>query len=514
MDPLLKPQLDMQQLQQVFGLYSAGQFAQALALAENMEREHSEDPLLLNLMGLIDTAMLNYDAATVRFNKAIELRPDVPDSHYYLGNTLFEKGDLNAATACFRRAIELKADYLEAHNKLCQVLDRDNHADELADALANARAQCPGEHPALQLREAEMLKRQKDFAAAKSLLEGSAWRNADVETQEAAAYLLCDLCDRLDDSDAAFAYAEDANRICAAGLPAQRTDRSAYFRLIEELSEAFAAQDTAAWSESSDDEDRPVPVFLVGFPRSGTTLLNTVLQSHAGITTTEEVPTVFALESAMREMTGGSLKGFADLDVGQIQSLRDVYFNELDKHVEGAERQLLVVDKLPLNLVQAGVIYRVFPGARFVFAQRHPCDAVLSCYMRSFQMNEGMVNCLDLASAARLYDKVMHLWQLYRDKLALNVHTVRYESLISDFDDTVSACLDFLGMDWDDGVRNYADTAHRSAQISTPSYDQVTQALYKEASGRWQRYRDRLEPVLPVLLPWAESLGYSESPES
>jgi tetratricopeptide (TPR) repeat protein len=499
----------MQQLQQVFGLYSAGQFSQALALAEKMEREHPEHPLLLNLMGLIYTAMLNAEDATVRFNKAIELRPDVPDSHYYLGNTLFEKGDLTAATACFRRAIELKPDYLEAHNKLCQALDRANHADQLADALANARAQCPGEYPALQLRESELLKRQKEFAAARSLLEGSAWRDADIETQEAAAYLLCDLCDRLDDPDAAFAYADDANRICAAGLAAQRTDRSAYFRLIEDLGKAFTAQDIAAWSACRSDEDRPDPVFLVGFPRSGTTLLNTILHSHPGITTTEEVPTVFALESAMREMMGGSLAGLAGLDAGQIESLREVYFNELAKHVEASAQQL-VVDKLPLNLVQAGVIYRVFPQARFVFAQRHPCDAVLSCYMRAFQMNEGMVNCLDLASAARLYDKVMQLWQLYGDKLDLKVHTVRYESLISDFDATVSACLEFLGMDWDDAVRNYADTAHRSAQISTPSYDQVTQALYKEASGRWQRYRDRLEPVLPVLLPWAEHLGYSD----
>jgi hypothetical protein len=237
--------------------------------------------------------------------------------------------------------------------------------------------------------------------------------------------------------------------------------------------------------------------------------LNTILHSHAGITTTEEVPTVYALESAMREMTGGALDNLAGLDAGQIDALREVYFNELDKHLEAPDKQVLVVDKLPLNLVQAGVIHRVFPRAKFVFAQRHPCDAVLSCYMRSFQMNEGMVNCLDLASAARLYDEVMQLWQQYRDNLDLTVNTVRYESLIEDFDKTVSECLEFLGVDWDDGVRNYVETAQSSAQISTPSYDQVTQALYKEASGRWQRYRDHLEPVLPVLQPWAERMGYS-----
>jgi tetratricopeptide (TPR) repeat protein len=508
-DPLLQPKLNVQQLQQAFGLYSAGQFAQALALAENLERENSDHPVLLNLMGAIHTAMLNFDAAIAKFEKAIELRPDVPDSYFHLGTTQFEKGDLNAAIANYRRAVELRPAYVEAHNKLCQALDRANRTDELADALADARAHCPGEHPALQLREAELLKRQKDFAAARICLEGSEWRAADVETQEAAAYLLSDLCDRLDDPDAAFGYAEDANRICAAGFPAQRTDRSAYFRLIEELGKAFAAPRIEEWSAGSGNADRPEPVFLVGFPRSGTTLLNTILHSHAGITTTEEVPTVYALESAMREMTGGALDNLAGLDAGQIDALREVYFNELDKHLEAPDKQVLVVDKLPLNLVQAGVIHRVFPRAKFVFAQRHPCDAVLSCYMRSFQMNEGMVNCLDLASAARLYDEVMQLWQQYRDNLDLTVNTVRYESLIEDFDKTVSECLEFLGVDWDDGVRNYVETAQSSAQISTPSYDQVTQALYKEASGRWQRYRDHLEPVLPVLQPWAERMGYS-----
>ena len=156
-----------------------------------------------------------------------------------------------------------------------------------------------------RLREAELLKRKKDYAAARERLESSAWQSADAETQEAAAYLLCDLCDRLDDPDAAFGYAVEANRICAAGLSAQRTDRGAYFRLIDELSEVFALEERVAkWPECNIDDDSPDPVFLVGFPRSGTTLLNTILLSHTDISATEEEPTVFALESAMREMTG------------------------------------------------------------------------------------------------------------------------------------------------------------------------------------------------------------------
>ena len=510
MDPLLQPRLNLQQLQQVFGLYSAGQFTEALAIAEGLERDHSEHPVLLNLLGAIYTAILDYDAAITRFEKAIELHPDVPDSYFHLGSTLFEKGDLSAAIGRFQRAVELRSDYPEAHNKLCQALERSNRIDELEVALAAAKENCPGEHAALRLREAELLKRKKDYAAARACLESSAWRNADAETQEAAAYLLCDLCDRLDDPDVAFAYAADANRICAAGLSAQRTDRGAYFRLVDELGAAFSKDRVSGWPDRNIADQSTYPVFLVGFPRSGTTLLNTILHSHADISTTEEVPTVFALESAMREMTGSPLDDLAALDVEQVESLRSVYFDELDKYLDAGDRPKRVVDKLPLNLVQAGVINRVFPEARFIFAQRHPCDAVLSCHMRAFKMNEGMVNCLDLESAARLYDSVMRLWTQYQDVLPLHVHTVRYESLIRDFDSAVSTCLDFLGMDWDDGVRDYVETAKRSKQINTPSYDQVTQPLYTEASGRWQRYREHLGPVLPVLLPWAERMGYAE----
>ena len=504
------PNLNMQQLQRVFALYTAGQFNEALSLAGELDRKYPNSPLLLNLMGAVHAALTDYDASVASFEKAIELSPEVPDTYFHLGNTLFEKGDLTAAIGCFRRAVELRSEYAEAHNKLCQTLERSNLIDELEAALALAKEKCPDDYPALRLREAELLKRKKDYAAARERLESSAWQSADAETQEAAAYLLCDLCDRLDEPDAAFGYAVEANRICAAGLSAQRMDRGAYFRLIDELSEVFAPERVAKWSECNIDDHSPDPVFLVGFPRSGTTLLNTILLSHTDISVTEEEPTVFALESAIREMTGRSLSRLSALDGKQIESLRRVYIDELDKYLDAGKRPKRVVDKLPLNLVQAGLIYRVFPDARFIFAQRHPCDAVLSCYMRAFIMNEGMVNCLDLAGAARLYDRVMQLWAHYQDVLPMKVHTVQYESLIRDFDSTVSACLEFLGMDWDDGVRDYVKTARRSGQITTPSYDQVTQALYTGASGRWQRYRQHLEPVLPVLLPWAEHMGYRE----
>jgi hypothetical protein len=104
----------------------------------------------------------------------------------------------------------------------------------------------------------------------------------------------------------------------------------------------------------------------------------------------------------------------------------------------------------------------------------------------------------------------MSLWHQYREVLPMAVHTVRYETLVEAFEETLAPVFDFLEVEWDDGVRNYTETARRRRKINTTSYDQVTQPLYTRARGRWKRYREHLQPVLPLLLPWARRFGYDE----
>ncbi len=249
-------------------------------------------------------------------------------------------------------------------------------------------------------------------------------------------------------------------------------------------------------------------VFLVGFPRSGTTLLDTILRSHPDIAVVEEMPAVLLVREALERLPGGSPDGLAALDPAHLEELRQIYFTELDKHLAPEDRPAVVIDKLPLNLVEAGLIHRIFPRARFLFVQRHPCDCVLSCFMQNFKINDAMANFLDLEDAARLYDKAMTLWQQYQEVLPLQVHKLRYESLIEAFDETLGPLLEFLGVAWDDSIRNYAETATRRDRIATPSYDQVTQPLYTRARGRWERYREQMQPVLPTLLPWVKRFGY------
>jgi hypothetical protein len=133
---------------------------------------------------------------------------------------------------------------------------------------------------------------------------------------------------------------------------------------------------------------------------------------------------------------------------------------------------------------------------------------VLSCFMQGFELNDAMANFLALGDAARLYDRVLGFWQSCREILPLSVFELRYEALVAEPEAAIRPLIGFLGLDWDARILDHQRTAAERGIISTPSYNQVTQRLYGGASGRWLRYREQLTPILPILEPWAERLGY------
>jgi predicted Zn-dependent protease len=251
-------------------------------------------------------------------------------------------------------------------------------------------------------------------------------------------------------------------------------------------------------------DKRPSPSFLVGFPRSGTTLLDTFLMGHPDTAVLEEVHLLGAAAAA--------LGGTARLDrrsKDELERARNAYFVELDRHVDPGFAGL-VVDKLPLNIVGLPFIYALFPDARIIFAQRHPCDCVLSCLTQSFVLNDAMASFLELDDSADMYDAVLDHFTFTRENLTLGVHDLIYEQLVAEPAATLKPLIHFLGLEWRAELLDHQATARSRGAIITPSYDQVVEPLSRAPSGRWRRYEQQLKPVLPVLLPWARRLGYAD----
>jgi hypothetical protein len=246
-------------------------------------------------------------------------------------------------------------------------------------------------------------------------------------------------------------------------------------------------------------------MFLVGFPRSGTTLLENILAAHPDVETLEEKECLASVAEPYVASDKG-LERLAGIASAEAMRQRDSYWSAVRGF--GVEpRGRVFIDKMPLSSTLLPVVAKLFPNARILFARRDPRDVVLSCFRRRFGMNPSMYQLLTLEGATAYYDAVMCLSEVYRDLLPLPQHVVRYEGLVADFEVTARAACDFLGLEWNEAMRDFAAKA-RARGISTPSAAQVARGLNREGQGVWRRYADQMGPVLPLLEPWVKRFGY------
>ncbi|MCA1653779.1 MAG: sulfotransferase [Sphingomicrobium sp.] len=470
----------------------------------------------------------NMDAATEALDYAIQLHPDSIDTRVELATLLADIDQLEAALLLFRdsrtiapdradlvlgearvlvklrrfeeaettymQALDISPALPEATREYGLMLERMGRIDELPPLLDCAlTAGVPAER--LSLLRALLAFRDKQYRDALALA------SQDMDDDSVRRWrLIAKIYEAEGDMPSAFDAANAMN--LAAPDHAMWRDRGASARAeIRRL----AVHTTATWARSLPvDEPGPrrSPAFIVGFPRSGTTLLDTFLMGHPDVRVLEEEPLLEAAKSVV-----GDLAQLPTIDAATIAHARDAYFHELDQRVD-LRFTGLVVDKMPFNMLGAGLIHRLFPDARIVFAQRHPCDVVLSGFMQSFRLNDGMASFLHLADAADLYDAAMSLWMASREYIPLAVHDLVYEHLVEDPMRNLRAVIAFLGLPWDNELLDHQATAKRRGAIITPSYDQVTQPISRRAVGRWRSVSDKLGLVLPTLLEWAERLGY------
>lgn len=465
-----------------------------------------------NDLGIALAGLGRHEDALKAYTQSLSMSPGESVVLNNLGLAQFELGQTEGAIESYRRAITSEPTNPFIRYNLFEALERRNRMDELDKALADA-TRVIGLHPQFALAKASLLKKQKQYQEAADaltsvhpdqhgnmILDPKFWRKR--------IHMLGDLYDRLGNTAQAMAAFEESNRLIDLYERPTGVNKNDYLARINMLKSFFDAADPSQWHKLTPDDGFTDPTFLVGFPRSGTTLLDVILRGHPDIATLEEYPLISKAVTALHHCCDGEPAAIETMSADDLSHIRRAYFEERSKHLSDEDQSKpIIVDKLPLNLIEAGFIQRIFPDAKFILALRHPCDSVLSCYMHTFKLNSAMANFLNLSDAAHLYHEAFSTWQMYQDKMPISAFEIRYEDIVADLEGTIRPLISFLGLNWHDGVLDHTGTA-RKTRIDTPSYNQVIEPIYKRADGRWTKYVDAFAPVMPTLKPWIEKHGY------
>ncbi|MFM5893365.1 MAG: tetratricopeptide repeat-containing sulfotransferase family protein [Novosphingobium sp.] len=473
-------------------LSAAGESDAAVAAIEqaiNAAPGNGTPELFLNLLralGLTGNEQPRLHAA----EEATRRFPDHPDLRFELGVAQFAAGQLDEAEATLKRAADAEASFGRAAMELGMLYETTNRLDELDAHVARCAERGPS--PELAFLQAWSLRRRNRFAEAAEY----AARIPPTINPARTAQLRAEIADRLGDEAEAFRQYELMNRasVDSDPLPPGPTYR-------EQVAAQTAAMGPPLPARQAKPGEPSDPVFIVGSPRSGTTLLDTLLRALPELQVIEEMP---MLAMVVEEFPGLERQS----DLTQVDAARARYF-ELAEQLESPAGGRRIVDKMPLHLTHMPVIHRLFPDAAIILVERHPCDAVLSCFITNLALSHAMHSYTTLEGSARTYDAIFANWMRANELLPLRVHRVRYERMIADLEAELRPLVAFLGLPWRDEVLDNQASAARRGMVRTASYAQVGQPLYTRAVARWERYRKQMVPVLQIITPWIERLGYA-----
>ena len=493
-------------------LEQEGKFEESLRLLQRAVAIAPGDVGARNALALCLQRLDRPAEALYHVDELLTKHPELGFAHANKGNALISLGWLGRAKQSHLRALELEPGNLAATAALASIATHRGEHDEARSWAEQALKLAPGFPDAvLSLAAAELASGAASRAEARlqQLILDS---RAGASDKARASGLLGDVLDAL----GRYAEAFDAYSACNEALRqihrrfASGTSMLAYSRALSaamqniggQMTRNPTAENPAAQADSAAALGH---IFLLGFPRSGTTLLEVVLDGHPQVASIEEHELLTdAVLKFMREPL--NFEPLARANESELRPLRAAYWDGVRKSgIDVAGK--MFVDKHPLNTLKLPLIARLFPSAKVLFASRDPRDVVLSCFRRRFKMNPAMYELLTLPGAAAFYDAVMRFADQVRPMLGLDWREVRYETLVADLALETSAICKFLGLEW---VAEMGDFAARvqGREHATPSTAQLSRGLDRSGIEQWRNYGAQLEPIFPTLNVWVERLGY------
>lgn len=487
--------------------HSQGRIGEAIGLYQKALTIKPQFPEALNNLGVSLKDQGKFEEAIECHNKALKIRPNDIEALNNLGAAYYAMRNLDEAIQCHRAALDIDPANIDTITSLAGALEKRSTVSEAKTIAMDGLAKSHG-NPTLNLIVAKCERREGQIEKALLCLKSIDPLTLDQKIRRELYFELGLLYDRLQKPEQAYDYFIKGNQT-AREMFSHLGDKDRYLSKIDAYHRDILNNSEGTNSGLFHPMDNiNSPVFLVGFPRSGTTLLDQILDSNPAVQTLEERETINLLQSTVNAGQKGENTGWYNLIQQTIDSMRDRYFNDIKGSFQLHEGSILV-DKFPLNIVYIPFILKLFPDAKIILALRHPHDVCLSCLMQDFVINDAMANFYRIEDAALMYKNVMELWLAYSQQIPMNYISVRYEDVVTDLEKEARRIFDFIGVPWDDTALKFHEHAKkRKKGIFTPSYHQVSEKIYQRARYRWESYAEHLKPIFPTLEPFVKEFGY------
>lgn len=475
-------------------------FDSALALAP-------DEPALLDATGHCLTMLGRYRDAVKMFDRAIAILPDHARAHYRKGVALGLLNEIDDMLTAHRRVLQLEPHNADALASVAFISARRGETADARDYGERAIAISPG-HCIARIALAMADIHEESFDAAEKSLSTvltDSGRTRDGALNMALGFA-ADAFDRRGQFSRAFCLYTEVNKRRFDIHAARFTDRRAVDQASRLLQATRRCDFHYPGNHPAGNTTAAGHVFLLGFVRSGTTLLEAVLASNPSVIASDEHD---FLADPAKEFLGDDdgFRRLASLDPAEILRQRCDYWNRV-RHAGFPVADRLFVDKVPMNSLRMPLIAQLFPDARIVLAIRDPRDVVLSAFRHRFNMFPASFEFLRLEDCARFYASVMQLVDAVRERAPhLGVCEIRYEDLVAGFDRTVAELCAFVNIEWNESMREFQN-ASSSIDRRSQSAAQVRRGLYRGATEQWRNYASELAPVFPILAPWIARFGY------
>ena len=459
-----------EQLQSIINLFTQGQLHQALSESSQMLERFPNSVVLYNIAGASNAGLMQFDAAINSYKQALRIRPDYAEAYYNMGAALRSNGETEAAIDSYKQALKIKPDYADAYNNMGVALKDKGDLEAAIDNYKQALKINPNYVEVY--RNLSNIHRYKEhdeyFLKMQSLCQSS---SVSDEQRCHLNFALSKASEDLNEVSQSFNYLKIGNELRKKILS---YDIKKDIELFSQLKKAYPSIALQSVVESSDLK----PIFILGMPRSGTTLVEQIVSSHSEVTGAGEL-------SYVSRFGDPTARGAIKPNAKMILDFRQRYIEALKKRSDGRS---IVTDKMPQNFLYVGLIFSAFPDAKVIHVNRDPAATCWSNYKHYF-IDKDLGYCYNLDDTVTYFGLYTDLMQFWLGHYGDRIYNLNYDNLTINQDDETRKLIEYLELEWENGCLS---PQHNKRSVRTVSQQQVRQKVYQGSSQQWRKF----EPYL------------------